>query len=116
MCTADAGESSHIYERVAEGTAMEYGAERTVMTRELCENEIVRQINEVKKTGEIDPDISLLGDKYDFDCNDAVLLCLRLRERYDLDLNTFLPAADSFKLRDIVDAVWEQIYETGSDY
>lgn len=85
------------------------------MTKELCENEIIQQINEVKMIGDIAPDVSLLGDKYDFDCNDAVLLCIRLKKLFNLDLDTFLPMADSFKLKDIVHAVWEQICEESSD-
>ena len=64
------------------------------MDREKCMKIVIEQLNQIKPLMSIDPEVSLLGDKYNFDSNDIILFCLQLKKHFDIDLGSFIKKAD----------------------
>lgn len=86
------------------------------MDREKCMKIVIEQLNQIKPLMSIDPEVSLLGDKYNFDSNDIILFCLQLKKHFDIDLGSFIKKANDFKISEIVNAIMDNIHVENCNY
>ena len=86
------------------------------MDREKCMKIVIEQLNQIKPLMIIDPEVSLLGDKYNFDSNDIILFCLQLKKHFDIDLGSFIKKANDFKISEIVNAIMDNTHVENCNY
>lgn len=86
------------------------------MDREKCMKIVIEQLNQIKPLMNIDPEVSLLGDKYNFDSNDIILFCLQLKKHFDIDLGSFIKKANDFKISEIVNAIMDNTHVENCNY
>ena len=86
------------------------------MDREKCMKIVIEQLNQIKPLMSIDPKVSLLGDKYNFDSNDIILFCLQLKKHFDIDLGSFIKKANDFKISEIVNAIMDNTHAENCNY
>ena len=77
---------------------------------------VIEQLNQIKPLMNIDPEVSLLGDKYNFDSNDIILFCLQLKKHFDIDLGSFIKKANDFKISEIVNAIMDNTHVENCNY
>lgn len=70
------------------------------MDREKCMKIVIEQLNQIKPLMSIDPEVSLLGDKYNF----------------DIDLGSFIKKANDFKISEIVNAIMDNTHVENCNY
>lgn len=86
------------------------------MDREKCMKIVIEQLNQIKPLMSIDPEVSLLEDKYNFDSNDIILFCLQLKKHFDIDLGSFIKKANDFKISEIVNAIMDNTHVENCNY
>ena len=86
------------------------------MDREKCMKIVIEQLNQIKPLMSIDPEVFLLGDKYNFDSNDIILFCLQLKKHFDIDLGSFIKKANDFKISEIVNAIMDNTHVENCNY
>ena len=86
------------------------------MDREKCMKIVIEQLNQIKPLMSIDPEVALLGDKYNFDSNDIILFCLQLKKHFDIDLGSFIKKANDFKISEIVNAIMDNTHVENCNY
>lgn len=77
---------------------------------------VIEQLNQIKPLMSIDPEVSLLGDTYNFDSNDIILFCLQLKKHFDIDLGSFIKKANDFKISEIVNAIMDNTHVENCNY